>query len=266
MFNMMKADLRRILRGKGIWITLVIFLGMIVMNTMVLYANIEGQQMGGISIQVGEMQDNSLDDIEIVGGNVPQLMMGNAETVLVFSLPFVLFIAATDFGSGTVKNVLSSGASRLKYYTSKLLLCWVFALLLYLAHLSIPTIVITLANGFGDNFAYGTLGAFLGQILFVLAITALGVFLTFTSKKSAAVIGGYLALLFLPPIVVSLLMQIDRRLLNLMHYDLVHNFIGFANYTALPTSYIIRAIIIGFSVLIASTIGGMALFRKAEIK
>jgi len=267
MFNLMKAELQRILRGKGVWITLVIFLGMTTMNTMVLYANIEGQQMGGMTITVGEMQDRTLPaDVEIIGGNVPKMMMGNAELVLVFSLPFVIFIAAADFSSSTVKNVLASGASRLKYYMSKLALCWVFALSLYIVHLAIPTMVITFANGFGTGFAYGTFGAFGGQVLFVLAITALGVFLTFTSKKSSVVIGAYLALMFLPPVIIALLMQINERLLDLIRYDLVHNFVGFANYTAHSNTDIIRAISIGFVVLIASIIGGLALFRKAEIK
>jgi len=266
MFNMIKADLQRILRGKGIWITLALFLIMTAMNTAVLYANIEGQQMGGITITVGEMQDRTLDDTEIIGGNIPALMMGNAEVVLVFSLPLIIFIAATDFGSGTVKNVLASGASRLKYYTSKLILCWLLTLLLYLAHLMIPTTVITLANGFGDGFAYGTFGAFGGQILFVLAITALGTFITFTTKKSAAVIGFYLGLLFLPPIIVALLSEINDRFINLIRYDLVYNFIGFANYTAHPTAYVIRAIAIGFGVMVVSTIAGIMLFKKAEIK
>jgi len=267
MFNMVKADIRRIFRGKGVWITLALFLVMSAMNTAVLYANIEGQQMGGITITVGEEADRTLPaDVEIIGGNVPIMMMGNAELVLIFSLPFVIFIVATDFSSSTVKNVLSSGASRLNYYISKLIVCWLFALLLYLAHLTIPALVITLANGFGDGFAYGTLGAFLGQILFVLAITALGVFLAFTTKKSAAVIGFYLALMFLPPIIIMLLMQINERLLNLLRYDLVHNFVVFANYTAHLNTDIIRAISIGFGVLIVSIIGGMALFKKAEIK
>ena len=266
MFNLLKADLKRVLRGKGIWITLALFLIFTGMNTSVLYANIEGQQMGGITITVGEQQDRTLDEIDIVGGNIPKLMMGNAEPILIFSLPLIIFIAATDFSSGTVKNVLSNGASRLKYYMNKLILCWLLTLLLYLLHLMIPTLVITLLNGFGDGFAYGTLGAFWGQILFVLAITALGVFLTFTTKKSAAVIGFYLSLMFLPPIVIALLSEINARFINLIRYDLVHNFIGFANYTAHPTTYVTRAILIGFIVLTASMVGGLVLFKKAEIK
>lgn len=266
MFNLIKADLKRIFRGKGIWITIGLFLLMTGMNTSVLYNNIEGQQMGGITITAGEMRDDNFDDVDIVGGNIPQLMMGNAEVILLFSLPLIIFIAATDFGSGTVKNVLASGASRLQYYTSKLILCWLLTLVLYFVHLTIPTLVITLANGFGDSFAYGTIGAFWGQILFVLAFTALGIFLTFATKKSVAFMGFYLAIMFLPPIVIALLSQINDRFINLIRYDLVHNFIGFADYTAHPTDYVIRAVLIGFIVLFASMIGGFALFRKTEIK
>ena len=58
----------------------------------------------------------------INGSVVPQIIMTDMLTVIYLIVPFVFLVISADFAAGAVKNTLSSGMSRAKYYLAKLIL------------------------------------------------------------------------------------------------------------------------------------------------
>ena len=197
MWNMIRADLQRIFRGKGIWITLGIFFFINLLLTISYFG--DGPGFRGPSIYIEGMEDDMMVDIDTglpaYGGNMPALTM--SDFTLYFILPVIGLISVVDFSSGAVKNLLSTGTNRTKYYFSKLILSCTVVATMFISFILIPTVVITIGRGFGDGFAEGTLVMFLGRFLLIMAATTFAVMLSFVTKKAAAMTGIYLAALWL---------------------------------------------------------------------
>ena len=260
MQNIIRADLYRIFKSKGVYITSAVFLGLLFLT---LFTN------GTIGVGTGIMPE-SLGDLSVTGANAPFIAMEEADLLLYFMLPLVIFIACADFSSGTVKNVLSSGVSRSKYYASKLLLSCVFCVVLITAKVVIATASATLIHGFGGvfgiDYAVSVLKPFLMQLFLLISATCVCVFLVFTTKKTAAVNGIYIAWAFVPILILSMLMDVSENAVELMHYDLTLNIKAFANFTARTSEDISRALIICGFYILASTVMGIVLFNRSEIK
>jgi len=277
----MKADLQRIFRGKGIYITLGIFLVFILLMLFA-FSAMPGVEMEdgsfqfGVSIQIGEpleeeeLIDDPLQEIEIGGADVPNLLMASGDLVFNVMLPVMIFIAAADFSSGTVKNVLSSGTSRIKYYVSKLILACMLSALLYSFYIIVPTLIFTMVRGwtgvFEIEFINHLLPAFLLQLNLALALTCIGMFLIFVTKKMALVIGLHFTFLIAPTTIIMILSGTNERFLNLLDYEMVANMRGLADFASLSSGAITRTFLIGLTYIVLSTIIGLVLFRKSEIK
>ena len=162
MLNMMKADLQRIFRGKGIWITLILWICFSLLST---YAVLSPNDMQvGVQINTDETleasESNGLDlavreefeILDVTGVDAPLLMMSNVDSIFFFMLPIITFVIATDFSSGAIKNSLSTNVSRSKYYLSKLLLSSLLSLIMYAFHVVMPTIFIVSLNSMGGTF------------------------------------------------------------------------------------------------------------------
>lgn len=276
MLNLMKADLQRIFRGKGIYITLGAFL------TLILTVTIVFSVVGGLDIadtqsmrvnfglNVVEADDFILEMIPITGATIPFQMMVSVNGLFPFILVMVVLLVGVDFASGTVKNVLASGVCRVKYYVSKLILAWLFCALLYSLYVMIPTILVALIRGLGDRFNWALItsimGPFLIQLSTLLAITSVAVFLMFTTKKIATTTGLYLGFLLVPPAIFSVLIVINERLVGWIYHDLTLGNEAIADFPNLASGSIARLFITGLVYILASTIGGLLLFKKSEIR
>jgi ABC-type transport system involved in multi-copper enzyme maturation permease subunit len=261
MLNIIRADLYRIFRGKGIYVTL---------GFLLLTVFLQLSASGTIGIGTGILQE-SVEELAVTGANTPFIMMTDIDILLYFLLPVIIFIASSDFSAGTIKNNLASGMSRAKYYAAKLLLAIIFCVLLVSSYIIIPSIIIIFSSGFGGEFnmdyVISVLKPFSMQLLIFAAATSFGVFLVFVTKKTAAVNGLYIAWLFVPLLVLIMLIEgFSENLAFLAEYDITLNIKALANFGARTTEDIIRALAIGIFYITASTIGGIMLFRRSEIK
>ena len=269
MFNIIKADLQRVFRGKGIWITLLIFLIFSFLSISSLLNT--GDYSGGVDIGINMNIEGDMIPViplEIVGINTPLLMASNADTILFLILPLIVFVASVDFSSGAVKNTLSNGVNRSNYYVVKLITTCTLSIIIYALHIFIPTIAITIIRGFGGTFkelVNNSFGAFLGQLWLILALTCIGVSLTFITKKTALMNGLYTAFLIAPLFILMLLISINERFVSLVNYDFVVNFQAIASFPELPSEDIRRVFLLGLVYIVVSTASGIVLFRKAEI-
>jgi len=188
-----------------------------------------------------------------------------------FLLPFIIFICSADFSAGTVKNVISRGIPRIKYYFAKLILSCIFCFAVLLNAGILSVIIAAIFGGFGGAiFSAGFIGrvlqAFYAQLFMCIAVTCIGVFFAFSTKNTAVVIGACLAFYFAPLIIIPVLIDFNDNFRILYNFDVSSNIRMLANIdTASPTN-IIRAFIIGGFYILASTIGGIFLFRRSEVK
>ena len=273
MLNIIKADMYRIFRGKGFYITIILLFVTIALQTAVsskaavgIY-NTEEAEIDTIE----EFTEEVLLAPEKFKGNTAAFeMMENTDTLLYFLLPFIIFIAAADFSTDTVKNVLSNGVPRVKYYLSKLILSCAFCLLFLLLNIIVPIVTATVLRGFGGefnvDFILRLLRPFAAQLFMCLSVTCVGIFLVFATKRTAAVNGAYISFCLLPMLIMYILFMLNNKLEFLFKYDVISNIRMLVHIDVADSADIIRAFAVGAFYILASTIGGIAIFKRSEIK
>jgi ABC-2 type transport system permease protein len=275
MRNIIRADLYRVFRGKGVYITLVIFLGVIalqvvsggVVNTGVSYDNYEA---------VNTAEDEfDLDAIlaemfrKPTGAEAPFKAMSATDSLLYILLPLLVFIIVADFTSGAAKNTLIHGVTRGKYYASKLLLSSMTCVALLVMYIVLSILAATLVSGFGgtfdSEFIWSVGRVMLVQACLCLAMTCVGTFFAFLIRSSA-VIGIYIAFLLGFQVLIFTLTFVDDWFMNLFDYELTWNLGKAAHIDTLASPEVTQMLLVGAVYMIVSIIGGYVLFRKAEVK
>lgn len=262
MINLIKADLYRIFRGKGIYITLAFLFLLCFLQTI--------GEMASIGITSSSMEGTTDAVYQMVGSNVPFAIMSSIDNMLYILLPVIIFISAVDFSSGAAKNVLASGVSRTQYYFSKLILSMLFCLAMAVGSIVIPTVIVSLFKGFGGSFDRAfirqVLTVFGLQLFLLLTVTSIGTFFAFATRSTAKVNGLYLAFCLLPLLFIVLLFGISESFAKLMDYELVMNIRRAVNANSMAPGEIARIFSVGSVYLLLSIIGGLAIFRKCDIK
>ena len=284
MINMIKADLYRIFRSKGIYIALFLMIAMLAMSVYSVSPGYVGQ------MQIGDMntaQYSSDDAIEEEGVSAEEVHSMNlqeyreamlktdfefdkailgANMNLYYIFIFVIAIIITaDFSGGCIKNTLSSAIDRKKYFLSKTILVFgmgtvVFFLNTYLSYFSN-----LIFNGKNVSSSLGAVSKItLMQMPPALALMSLLIGIAFLSKKMATY-----NLISIPFVMVFqmllasfvLLLGINQKYLN---YELQ---IMFAKLTTEPTrEYLLHSYLLCAGIVVLSLMLGWLVFRKAEIK
>ena len=265
MINMIRADMYRILRGKALYIT---FAVLILLNIMV---------VGTMSVS-GINFGNTWDDMGIAvpylgfdGLGSAALLYTRMDNIVFILLPLVYAVVMPIFANSTIKNDIASGASRPKLYISKLALSAVLCVVMIVFYMGTGMLLATVLRGFGGPAPVGywvnllqTVGA---QLFIMLAVTCFAVFLMFTLKSGAAVNSIFIAYFFVPTMVIMLLYQaVHPWFIRLMDFLLMFsiNRLGFLD--QLSTGEVLTALGVGLAHILVCTLGGIMLFKRAEIK
>jgi len=267
MRNLIRADVYKILRGKALYITLAVLIAMIIMSVTLNAAVITIVNADGIAAPLG---------IEIYGEtdgfvSAVESVFSSMEWLVFLLLSLIMLVSVPIFSNGTVKNDIARGVSRTKLYLSKLIVCGVLCVLMYLAYVGLGILSYVIVNGFGSPVPAGfwlTLIQAMGAQLFILlALTCFGLFLVFTTKRSGMVIGIYIAFLLLPTMFLNLLSLFHADLaLTLVNLDMTTSIGRLGFISQLQAREIITILGIGAAYILASTTFGLTSFRKAEIK
>lgn len=256
MLNIIRADLYRIFRGKGFYITTILLLALI-----------------GILVLTGQLyisNESAQTQYSTSGMSIPFQMMAEPAIMIYFILPFMIFICSADFSGGTVKNPLSNGIPRAKFYLSKLILSCVSCFCLFFVYIVISTELATMAYGFGGtfdmSFIANVLRPFMAQLFMFISVVCVTVFLAFATKKTAAVIGLYIVLFLGQIFLFSILASLSDNLLPLLDYEIISITSNLVNIDSMALGDIVRTFAVGGFYILASTIGGIAIFSKSEIK
>jgi len=256
MLNLIKADLYRITKGKTLWITL----GIVVLYTVIL-----GVTGSSGSIGVGERPAEI--EIMLSGSALQRAAMMNGDILFYSFLPIIIIVSASDFTTSTVKNVLSTGISRTKYYFSKFILALVLSSILILIYVTIPSIAGTLRYGYGNALSLSQYLDILSiQLPIYIAVISIGIFISISCRKTAHLNAIYISGFIAFPLILMILESINSKLHFLSKYDLVSKLRISAISEIVSKNDILSAITFSLCVIIVTTVSGITLFRRSEIK
>jgi len=252
MLNIIRADLGRIFSSKGIYITLGIFIFMFVMHVM--------GQAGGFDVATARL----------AGHTMVFYMMLLVDNIYLTMIPIIYFIVSDDFEHGTAKNALATGVSRVHFYIGKLVVALLFCILLYVLQLGGGAGLTTLIYGFGaefnSEFIWRVFQSALPQLFALLSITAVGVFLAFLIRKPSWFSIGYAIFILGPGLIIGFLLQMDESLYFLWDFELLTQTRNLLNVANMPTHEIWFVLGVVTVYFVVSTVGGLAWFKKSEIK
>ena len=269
MMNLMRADMYRIFRGKAVYITFGI---MVLIVLLTVYVMRVGPTVGVTTEPLPE--DTTIGELlapvpEMSGSVAANIALGSMNVLIYMLLPLFIVVATAAFSSGAVKNELPMGISRMKYYFSKLVLSGLFTILAMLLFFVLHVLMAIPVDGvgyWGSGFVLDSLQIFGAQLFIMLAITAVGIFLCFATRRTGAVIGLYLAFLLAPSMIISIIAIGFENAMNLLNYELAHQILIFSTFPARESYEIIRGLLIGAAFLVVPTAVGLALFKRAEIQ
>ena len=215
----------------------------------------------GIQLQAKDMMNPT--SIEVYhasfGSGVIEIIIG----ILVGAL------IAKEYSQGTIKNFLAYGKRREEFYLAKFV-SMVIAVTIILAVMTIlPTIVVTLMNGWGQAFEIsqllGMIKTFVASVIAGSAVAALDMFIATLVKGNGATIGITVAIFIGIPTLAGFLYGIYSW------FDRVYEVLPFYN-SALATSIkagngdLLRSVIISLVTIAISLFVGIKIFKSQDIK
>ena len=256
MFNMVRADLKRILLGKAIYRGIAfMFVYMFFMLVIVDFSPGELSPLYGAFTQ-GEM-------------TTTMILMTNTGMVGYLSVLPMLMIVGDDFKEGTLKNTICVGLSRTQFYLAKFTLAMMLAILIFIVYNIGGAGLLTFSQGVHFNYTAGDLLALLPafglQLLLFLACTSIGVCFLFITQKPGWVY-SLMIILNLPFFIVAIVHNFFPPIWHLLYIDAFHSISTVVNFANLPTSEIYRLLIVGLVYFIISTALGLFLFNRRDIK
>lgn len=215
----------------------------------------------GIQLQAKDMMNPT--SIEVYhasfGSGVIEIIIG----ILVGAL------IAKEYSQGTIKNFLAYGKRREEFYLAKFV-SMVIAVTIILAVMTIlPTIVVTLMNGWGQAFEIsqllGMIKTFVASVIAGSAVAALAMIIATLVKSNGATIGITVAIFIGIPTLAGFLYGIYPW------FDRVYGVLPFYN-SALATSIkagngdLLRSVIISLVTIAISLFVGIKIFKSQDIK
>lgn len=215
----------------------------------------------GIQLQAKDMMNPT--SIEVYhasfGSGVIEIIIG----ILVGAL------IAKEYSQGTIKNFLAYGKRREEFYLAKFV-SMVIAVTIILAVMTIlPTIVVTLMNGWGQAFEIsqllGMIKTFVASVISGSAVAALAMIIATLVKSNGATIGITVAIFIGIPTLAGFLYGIYPW------FDRVYEVLPFYN-SALATSIkagngdLLRSVIISLVTIAISLFVGIKIFKSQDIK
>ena len=264
MMNLIRADIYAMVRGKGLYITFgLIFL----LNVLIVGA----QGSGSVGIHFGdETLGVETQDFEFDGIRSVVLLYTNMSNMMFFSLPLIILASAPIFTHGTVKNDISWGISRAKLYGSKLCVAMALCVFMVLFYMGTGVAIATVLSGWGgvvpDGYwanLFQTVGA---QTLLLMAMVAVGVFFVFTFKRTSLAMGALIVFCFAPGFAIAFLADTSVFFVRMMDFDLMLGIMRLGYLNQLEMSSVISLLGVGVFYIFVATVGGIVLFKRAEIK
>ena len=283
MFNLIKADIFRIIRGKGIYIIFAVTLAMIVISVPMKEPGMIGSANSSSNQDIMEAFDDEDVDTNDLGAmldaidkkKTPEqkkqftLKFIGTNMNLYYMMIFIVFcVLVADFSNHTVKNTLSSVFTKKQYYFSKYAMILGLVLTLVFFNTIVCYIINMAVNGSDYSKSLGTLlAANIRQLPVMLGLAGLLNMLGYVLKKPVAYNSVTIAGVLMFQLVLSLAYQVtELSCINtfLTKYEAQGALFKLA--TDPEPCHTAVCCVIGLTVFAVSTIVGYIAFQKSEIE
>lgn len=160
MLNMIKADLFRILKGKGIYVMIIILVGIAILSSYSLTPLSMGLNIGSGDATYG-LDEEHLEEFNKITtiGETRELLLNYGDyeldsaiiaknnSMYYFFIAIVVMVLCCDFSNNTIKNTISTNISKKKYYFSKLILAMILGTMFIFLNTYINYFINLLMNG-----------------------------------------------------------------------------------------------------------------------
>lgn len=280
MINMIKADLYRVFRGKGIYLAILLAVIMASSSIYVMQPGyigltssdtISGDSMVDDETGLELSATNSISKTrkilkETSGYPLDSAIIGTNVNLYYMFIIIVVGVLVTDLSHSTAKNTLSSAISKKKYYLSKLFTCCLLCIGLVLLNNYGTYIFNRLINGAKFSSGIEKITKYtLVQLPIMCGIISLLVCMAFLLRKTAAFNAVSIPFVMAAQIViigVSALFSIKSK--HIMEYE--YQFMLSNLVTDTSFSYIMKSITLAIIYIVVFNILGYNVFRKSEIK
>lgn len=280
MINMIKADLYRVFRGKGIYLAILLAVIMASSSIYVMQPGyigltssdtISGDSMVDDETGLELSTTNSISKTrkilkETSGYPLDSAIIGTNVNLYYMFIIIVVGVLVTDLSHSTAKNTLSSAISKKKYYLSKLFTCCLLCIGLVLLNNYGTYIFNRLINGAKFSSGIEKITKYtLVQLPIMCGIISLLVCMAFLLRKTAAFNAVSIPFVMAAQIVimgVSALFSIKSN--HIMEYEYQFMLSNLVTDTSL--SYIMKSITLAIIYIVVFNILGYNVFRKSEIK
>ena len=276
MLNIIKADLYRLIRSKGLYIAIALVILIAIISIVTLSGPSIGFSVGtnADSVDVETMQKisaaKSLGELRSVMKSIGSFeldrdILKQNGNLYFFFIAFVVIIITKDFSSKTIKNTLSSAISRKKYYVSKLLLVLGLSTLLILFNNYFSYFLNLIVNGKEFTSSIGEITKItLYQLPLLYGIICLLVCIAFITRKTSIFNTISIPFLMVFQFIVITLTQLLRIKADwFTNYDLQWAMLKLANNPA--NDYILKCGLLGLVYIVIFGLIGYYVFKKAEI-
>jgi len=265
MGKLLAEGYRRLFKGKRFYIVLIVIIGIALLFTFLYYLlnkilfNFESDALSEADMQELSSLKYTADSLLFtMKGDMP-LLIGIAAGMLIVQ----------DFRNNTIRNKIIIGHSRTNIYLANFIVSESVMLIYELAYFVVALIAGGIVLGFEQFPSGGIIGVLFMTLAIQMAITSLIVFFCNTMKN----VGGFVLSITMTYIVG--IFSIAMALLN--KYPKAQELVG----DIIPTlqmnklinvqEYVVpdnapRMIVFMFAITIISTISGILLFRKADLK
>lgn len=215
----------------------------------------------GVNLQAKDMMNPTALEVyhSSFGSGVIEILIG----ILVAAL------MAKEYSQGTIKNFLAYGKRREEFYLAKFTAIVVAIAIILVVIAILPTIVVTIINGWGQTFEFsqllGMIKTFIAALIASSAVAALVMVIATLVKSNGATIGITVAIFIGIPIFAGLLYGVYPW------FDRFYEVLPFYN-SALATSIkagngdLLRSVIISLVTIAISLFVGIKIFKSQDIK
>lgn len=196
-----------------------------------------------------------------------ELTLGQAFLPTIIAI-FVSIFVSGEFHNGTMKNYVAKGFNRSRVYLSKLFVCSMAVLMMYIAHVVSAFVTGTLLWGF-DPYGVATFSnvatIILSEGLLLIAYSSVFIFTSMWLRSVGASIAVNICMVSLLPTFLMAINYIIGDSITLSNYWISGNIIALAS-LAPESGAVLLGIIVGLCYLVGGTIVGNVLFKKVDIK
>ena len=281
MLNIIKSDIFRIIRGKAIYVAIIVMMimavssiigmapgriGIVSTNTQIMEDSTKNQELQEKINNTSSLLETRKIIKEYEEFELDRQIIGANINLYYIFIVIVFIIICVDLSDSTVKNTLSSAISRKKYYLSKLVTSLILGTIIILINNYAIYFLNIAINGikFSTNFIEFTKLTLL-QLPIMYGIMSLLVCIAFITRKKAIYNSIAIPLIIVVQLIlmgIIALFKLDSSIMTNWEIQYI-----LSNLVENPTiEYIIKTFLLGAAYILIFNIIGYISFKKAEIK